>query len=561
MPNDQFTAATLANSVLLLSPWKPILLLAVFTGWAYVVSTVFDKDAARWYFKRRSWNLLHLIMGGVAFAAAVLAPLPFFISVPIAMAILALDLLIYFVLRNGDDRVPAHEKWKLDTQSWKDRREAKNLAKDAKGIMYTFEGPSGRLLSPEEGTPEFQTRVAAEALLTHTVDKHGSQLDIAPHREGMYGASCVVDGLRTPLEQIPTQNAIPIIDFFKGAADLDLNDRRRKIRGDIQFGVGGSATTDARVTSLGTSDGMRLTLAIEPSKLADKRIEDLGLLPRQRQDLQTIIEENAGIVIVAAPAEESRAGLMYALARAHDAYTSNVQLLELDGTLNIEGARHTIFDPQEASSDFATTVRSMLRRDPDVLAIAEMPDEETARNVSLADYERTRVYLCVRADNPITALQMYCKAVGDNAAAAKGLRGVICQRMLRLLSVNARIPYQPSPDVLKRLGLPAEVKTLYRTEGMVMVKGKPEPDPVSGGTGYYGQTGALAVHPIGQEEQSLIANGDFNNLRASFRQKKQPSVQNAAMQKAVQGETSVEEVLRVLQSGQKKQRKQSTQTA
>lgn len=554
MPTDQLTTTTLANSVLLMSPWKPILAFAMFAGWAWVISTIYDKDAARWFFKRRSWNLLHLIMGAAALGTLLVAPMPFFISIPIGLGILFLDLAIYFVLRNGDDRVPAHERWTLDSEAWKEKRAAKKDSKDAKGIVFTFDGPEGRLQSPEIGTPEYELRIAAEGILSQTIDKRGSQLDIAPHKEGIYGASCVVDGLRTPIEQIPTPQAIALIDFYKAASGLDVEDRRRKLRGKLSFGVGGTATTDAVITTLGTSDGMRLTFAIEPDKLANKRVEDLGLLPRQADDLKTITSENAGIVIVAAPADEGRPGLMYALARAHDAYTSNVQLLELEETLTIEGARHTIFDPQEAAADFATTVRSMLRRDPDVLAIAELPDEETARNIAAADYERSRVYVCVRADNPLTALQMYCKAVGDNSEAAKGLRGVICQRLLRRLSDNAKIPYQPSPDVLKRLGLPAEVKTLYRTEGMVMLKGKPEPDPVSGGTGYFGQTGVLAVHPLGDEDRSLIASGDFNGLRANFRQNKQASIQNAAMQKAVKGETSVEEVLRVLQSGQKKKK-------
>jgi len=234
MPDDQFAATTLANSVFLMSPWKPLIAIAVFAGWAWLISSVYDKDAARWFFKRRRWNLFHLVMGGVALGTLAL-PFPFFVTYPIMIAVLGFDLLVYFVLRNGDDRVPAHEKWSLDTEKWKAAREAKKLAKDAKGITYTFEGPEGRLLSPEEGTSEYTVRLAAEGVLNSTVEKRGSQLDIAPHKQGVYGASCVVDGLRTPLEQIPTQQAISIIDFFKGAAGLNIEDRRRKLRGCLLY--------------------------------------------------------------------------------------------------------------------------------------------------------------------------------------------------------------------------------------------------------------------------------------------------------------------------------------
>jgi type II secretory ATPase GspE/PulE/Tfp pilus assembly ATPase PilB-like protein len=264
-------------------------------------------------------------------------------------------------------------------------------------------------------------------------------------------------------------------------------------------------------------------------------------------ELKKIIAEGQGVVLLASPPKHGRTSMLYAMIRAHDAYTSNVQTLELEPQAVIEGVRQNEFKVDTEDAEFATTVRSLLRRDPDVLGIAELPDEQTAQTVARADHKHTRTYVSVKADTAVQAIQLWCRLVGDQEQAAKALHGVVAHKLLRKLSDNAKIPFQPSPEMLKKLGLPKDVKTLYRTEGMVMVKDKMVPDPISNGTGYYGQIAAFAVHPIGEAERKLIASNDLNGLRAVFRQNKQPSVQTSAMQRVVMGETSVDEVLRVIE--------------
>jgi len=548
---SQITLSTLAAGLIMVSLWKPLLVIAAFTAWAWVVSTILDKDAARWYFKRQAWNVGHMMAGIVAAAIVLAAPLSFFITFPLMLIVLGGDLGLYVFLRNRDSRVPEKFRWSLDLDKVAEARASKKSSRATKGITMAFETPTGRLPAPEPETPQYEIRVAAETLLSATIDLRGSQLDITPIRKDSYGATCLVDGLRTPIEQIPAQQAVAIIDFFKVAAGLDTEDRRRKLSGRMKFGVGQTATTDAKVTTMGTSSGLTMSMVIDPEAQVQRRAEDLGMQPGQLEELRRIVEDGTGVVLLAAPPDNGRTNTMYAMVRAHDAYISNVQTIEFEPEAPIEGVRANVFDPQEDGAEFSTLVRSILRRDPDVVAIAELPDDETAKTIARADHQHTRTYLSVRADTALGAIQAYCRAVGDQELAAKSLRGVIAQRMLRRLSENAKIPFQPTPEMLKKLGLPAEVRTLYRTEGKVLIKDKLEPDPVSGGTGYFGQVGAFAVHMIDDEAQKLIASNDMTGLRSLFRQRKQPSINTAAMQLVVKGDTSVEEVLRVLHNQSK----------
>jgi type II secretory ATPase GspE/PulE/Tfp pilus assembly ATPase PilB-like protein len=292
---------------------------------------------------------------------------------------------------------------------------------------------------------------------------------------------------------------------------------------------------------------MQLTLLLDPEGQVKRDLADLGLHPNQLEDVKRLIEEKKGLVIIAAPPDNGRTTTMYAIIRTHDAYTSNVQTVEVDPQASMEGVRHNRFDPKVDGAEYSTTVRSILRRDPDVVGVAEVPDDNTAKEVAKADYDRTRVYMCIPADGALGALQAYAKAVGDQKAAARGLTGIIAERLARRLCENCRVEFQPTPDVLKKLGLPADTKKLFRKGGQVMIKDKPVTCPVCNGTGFFGQVGVFEVYTFTQAERDQFAQNDLTSLKASFRQRKQQSIQQSALMHAIAGTTSVEEVVRVTQ--------------
>lgn len=129
--------------------------------------------------------------------------------------------------------------------------------------------------------------------------------------------------------------------------------------------------------------------------------------------------------------------------------------------------------------------------------------------------------------------------------AAKGLRGVVAQRLLRKLCSNCRVPYQPPPELIKKLQLPPKLQQLYKKGGQVLVKNKPEVCPVCNGLGYEGQIGVFEVYAFGPEARASIGKQDWNGLKTEMRKAKLPSIQQAALLKAIEGQTSIEEVSRL----------------
>jgi type II secretory ATPase GspE/PulE/Tfp pilus assembly ATPase PilB-like protein len=545
------TQLTLSESHFLVSFWKPLILLAPFVGWLWVISNIYDKHAFRFHLGRGKWNTIHLALGGLAVFLALVIPMrieaAFWIGLAVAIVVLGLDLGIYAYVANKDERVPEEFHIKLNMAKLSEARAAKAEAKKQGKVELVIRSPDkSTLAAPQAETPEFEVRIAGENVVVKALTMRAAQADIGPTgKDTSYGISYLVDGVRQPGEVMPGPNAIKIMDFWKSAGKLDLQDRRRKLMADVNIERGVDKHV-VRLTTSGTQGGMRMTLLFDPAKAVNKRAVDLGLLEAQMAELKAIVEDGRGVVLLAAPPDMGRTTTLYGITRMHDAYTSNVQTVEMETQVSLEGIRQNVFEAGGEGPEFSTFVRSILRRDPQVVGVAELADDQTAKEIAKADHERTRTYLSLKTDNVLTAIQMWMKAVGDPDLASKALHGVLAQKLLRKLCVNCRQAYQPSPDMLKKLGVPADKpRQLFKKGGQVLIKNKPEICPVCNGIGYVGQDGIFEVFRIDKAEREFIKAGNLGGLRAEFRKKGLPTIQQAALKKAFDGTTSVEELSRV----------------
>jgi type II secretory ATPase GspE/PulE/Tfp pilus assembly ATPase PilB-like protein len=555
MTNASLTLATLAvdaDPVFLVSWWKPALLAFPFVGWMWVVTTIYDQDARRFLLGAKVWNPVHVAMGLLALLVVLFFP-NFLIGYPLMILILAIDLGAYAFKRNSSYRVSADQKWSMDISRIKAQMNERKEAKLARGVTLAFRGPKGLVMAPERGTVEYDVRIAAEALLIDAIGARASRVGIAPGTDGSYNVALTIDGVRRAADPIPAERALSIIDFLKGAGGLDVKDRRRKLRANLSIEQGATGKP-IRLATSGSTDGVKMTVLFDPESQVGHQVEGLGFTPKQLDELKAIILHQEGVVLLASPPANGRTATMYALARDHDAYTQNIQTLEVEPSTTIEGIRQNIFDPMSGdSTDYATTLRSILRRDPDVVFVAELPDAETAKEIVRADQERTRTFVSLRAESALAAVQTFAKAVGDTKKAADVLTGVIAVRLVRKLCENCKVEYTPQPEMLKKLGTtPERTKSLYKRGGQVLIKGKEGVCPVCQGSGYFGQEGVFEVFQIGSDERQPLANGDLAGFRNAIKRKRLPSIQEAAVFKALSGVTSVEEVARITGAGASK---------
>jgi type II secretory ATPase GspE/PulE/Tfp pilus assembly ATPase PilB-like protein len=386
----------------LVSWWKIVFFFVPLLAWAWLVSTVFDKHADRFHLGREKWGALHLTLGLIAVVVGIGMPLPawwgFLVGVVAMVAILFVDVMLFVSITNKDERVPEQHHMKLDMSSFTDASAKRKAAKQAATVSLEIRTSGGHTLkAPDKETPEYEIRAEAEQLFIKARDMRAGRVVItARGKEGSSTAELIIDGVRHPGEQYPTARAKAIIDFWKSCADLDVKDIRRRLVGTCRV-IKDEVKTDVRVTSVGQQGGLRLTMQFDAADTVRRSPDKLGLTKEQREALDEMAADQGGLVLLAATPQNGRTTSLYSMLQLHDAYTSNIQTLETEPMAELEGVRQVKFNPDD-EAEYSTTVRSILRRDPDVVAVAEMPDVETAKEIAEADLSHTRVYASLNAD-------------------------------------------------------------------------------------------------------------------------------------------------------------------
>jgi general secretion pathway protein E len=541
------TAAQLANtSVFLVSAYKPLLMFLTFIPWAWLVSSKLDKDARHFHLNYVLYNGLHLAAGVAALAAMLLVPI-FWIGWPLGAALLFAPIYAYWQLRNRE--VPESEKFVLTGESIAARLSRAKKERAAKAASLEFKDPKGeKRTAPPRDDPGFATHMAMEDLIVPALAARATQVDIAAGPKGVLVAQ-TVDGVRFKRDAVPAETALRLIDYIKDLGCLDVEDRRRRQAAEVKMtGPGG----DLKLTMItaGSSAGQELRLLFDRAKALSKPFDGLGLLPSQLEEMRIFedMEERHGLVLFGAPPGHGLSTTAYSIIARHDAYTSNVKSLEREVLTFIDGVDQVQFDPNNPDVDYPTALLSILRRDPDVVMTSEISDRETAQAVSEGGLKGPLIYVPQRAASVAEQIQVWAKLVGDVKLATKGLRAVMNQRLIRTVCGNCRQAFTPTSEQLDKLGLPADkVKQLYQAGGQIQIKhNKFDTCPVCGGTGYFGQTGVFQVMIVGKETRRMISNGDLKSAMAEARRNKMVYLQEAALRKVVEGETTIDEVARVM---------------
>ncbi len=532
-----------AAAAQLVSWLKALLLFVTFVPWLWLVSSKLDKDAR--YFKlqrRQQYNAAYMAAAVVALAVMLFVPI-FWVGWPLGIVVLAAPLWVYMQVRNR--AVAEKDQFKLTTQTLAARFATRRKVKAANAAVRFIDPAGKERVCPPKDDPAFARHMAAEDLIVPALEARATQVDLSVSPRGTT-LTQTIDGIRYKREAMPVESAVALVDYLKGIARVNVEDRRRRQKADLTL-VGPTGQVQVSLVTAGSSAGQQLQLIFNRTKRVHKPFDGLGFLPGQLEALRALQQphDRHGIALFGAPPEQGLSTTGYSLVSRHDAYTCNIKTLEREILVMIDGVDQVQWDPNNPNVDYATNLQSILRRDPDVVLIAELTEPETARIAAEPGMEGPLIYVPLRAASVGEQVRHWVKLAGDLKKATAALRVVINERLLRNVCPNCRQAYQPKPDLLAKMNLPAQkVQQLYRASGKVQVKNKIETCPVCGGTGYFGQSGAFEVFVVGDEERRLLQSGDLKGSLAQARRNKMIYLQEAALSKVVAGETTVEEVIR-----------------
>jgi general secretion pathway protein E len=393
----------------------------------------------------------------------------------------------------------------------------------------------------------------ADQLIIQALVRRAEGIDLVP-TTGTYNLLYVVDGFPYHQPALQRTDAESAIQALKVLGGLNVEERRRPQTGQFKTkDAEGSATTWSVRTS-GSTAGEKLNLLANEKGQWDLRLDGLGLTTDQLADVKTLTADTRGVVIVATPKAAGRTATLYALVRQHDAFTNSIQTLELNVQAELEGVTFNTFDARNTDIPYSKALGSIFLKDPNIVLASQLPDPQTADAITrfASDNDRTghRVYVGMAAQDTLSTLDSWMASNTDKKAAIECLRGIISQRLVRILCPTCRVPYQPDEATLKRLNLPVgrNLQAFKANTGPIRdAKGNEIICPDCAGSGFKGRTGIFEVLIINDEiRQAVLAKANHTQIRALARKNRFSLLTENGIRKFAGGITAMNEVTRVL---------------
>lgn len=405
----------------------------------------------------------------------------------------------------------------------------------------------GRVIVRPENLDEQAGHDAARRILFEAVFRRAGEMELVLTGEGQVFFK--IDGVVSEQEKLERTVAEQMIGLVKTYAKLDRSETRKPQEGYFN-GKALNKDLKMHVHCQGSREGQRLRIRFLGEDVT-YQIINLGLLPRQVEEITALQQTAGGLFIVAGKHGHGLSTTMYALARGHDAFMRNMISFERRTLMKLENIKQVVLPTDTISQSIASEITSALTSDPDILLVDPLDNAAAAQAVLEAVRAGKKVYVSIPQPDTFTALAQWLKWTGDLKLGAEKLQAVMAQRVLRKLCVTCREAYAPDPAILKKANLPADkVKSFYRTptRPLTDAKGKTILCQDCQGTGYVGQTGLYELFVITDEARKLIAEGaPLNPIKAEARRTKMLYLQEVGLRRVIEGVTSIQEVLRVTQ--------------
>jgi type II secretory ATPase GspE/PulE/Tfp pilus assembly ATPase PilB-like protein len=530
----------IAETVFLVSPYKPIIFGLVLGLWAWAASHI-DKDLVRHFMPHQLWNLI--LVSVALLAGGLWLWLPFFwLGLGIALVLLPGVLLGYHFYRNTV--VPESEQWQLNLDSfhhdWDEGQKKKS--QDAATVRLIDE--DGEVVEVPSGEdPLVPVYEALETIFDFALPRCAERIEmLASSKETIVAVQ--IDGVRYPQTKLEAKIGVTLIDYIKKHAGLDVSDRRKKQKGTLK--ISHDIPHDLEVTTSGTTRGLSLNMMVDPVILRSIKFDDLGFLDVQRKQIEPALDGDKRAVLVVSPPHHGMTSTLYSFVARHDPYLSNVMSLEDEVPFKLEGVHHLVAKIGPDAPTMPKQLESLMLREPKVVLMSHLTDPETVKMI-FRYTDDARFYVGLRQKDSFAALKAWASAADDQRVAGNALEAIISMRLLRKLCPTCRIAYRPDPALLKKLNLPADrVKQLYKHSGKVMVKDREEPCEFCVGLGYRGLRAVYEVMVLDDEARALIGDRQSSRLKSHLRKSGMLYMQEAALMLAADGITSVSEISRVL---------------
>jgi len=355
-------------------------------------------------------------------------------------------------------------------------------------------------------------------ILRDAVRARASDIHIEPSRS-VGAIRFRIDGVLKFYKELPIPALNRVVSRIKVLGKLDISDRMRPQDGRTRVHIE-HQTYDLRISTVPTREAEKAVIRILNPDGA-RVLDDLAMAPQDIRRLRTLLSNREGIILVTGPTGSGKTTTLYAALRELADGKVNITTVEDPIEYELAGLTQMQAEPRQGMT-FAVALRAILRQDPDVIFVGEIRDLETAQMAVQASMTGHLVLSTLHTNDAVSAISRLTDIGLDRISIAATLRGVISQRLIR--------------TICSKCGNSAQSPA---------ARGKGCEDCLQ--TGYYGRLPIqeiLVMTPIIQE---AISNGtSIPDLQQMALAADMRSLRSSALARVAAGETTLEEVDRVL---------------
>jgi type IV pilus assembly protein PilB len=414
------------------------------------------------------------------------------------------------------------------------RQVKEEVEKPVDGVEFqakaTEEIDVDRLAEDSEDAPVIKI---VNLIMVQAIREKASDIHIEPFQKTLK-LRYRVDGDLVPAESPPKALQLAITSRIKILAGLNIAERRVPQDGRFRIKVMGKEV-DLRVSILPTTHGEKIVIRILDKSVLTASIDQMGLDEDTLLKFRRAIDAPHGMILVTGPTGSGKTTTLYSVLQ--ELNNPQYNIVTVEDPIEYElGGINQVAVRNDIGLDFASALRSILRQDPDIVMVGEIRDNETADIAVKAALTGHQVLSTLHTNDAAGAITRLDDMGIEPFLISSSILMTCAQRLVRRICANCREEFQPEPEVFVSLGIEQGETVFYRGSGCDRCKGR----------GYLGRLAIIEALTVSEAIRRLIMK------RASAAVIKNQAVTEGmktlrmvGIDKALEGQTTLEEVLRV----------------
>jgi len=372
-------------------------------------------------------------------------------------------------------------------------------------------------------------------ILLDAIKKHASDIHVEPYEKD-FRVRFRIDGVLYDVMKPPMKLRSAITSRLKIMAELDISERRLPQDGRIKIKVAGNKEMDFRVSVCPTLFGEKVVLRLLDKSNLQLDMTKLGFDAEPLKWFKDAIERPYGMVLVTGPTGSGKTTTLYSALSSLNTVDVNISTAEDPVEYNFGGINQVQMH-DDIGLNFASSLRSFLRQDPDIIMIGEIRDFETAEIAVKAALTGHLVLSTLHTnDAPGTVSRLLNMGIEPFLVTAS-LNMILAQRLCRKLCNNCKKPLPLEDQVLIDAGVPPDRVGTFSAFGPAGCRDCND-------RGYRGRVAVYEVMPFWDGLKELVINGaSAAELKQEAIRLGMQTLRMSALGKVMNGVTTLEEVV------------------